>query len=108
MPARTWRRSPLLRLALILALLPAADAALAGKRGGTLRSYIWDSPPSASILEEATASTTFPFMPVFNNLALFDPDKPTASLDTIIPELARSWSWDATKTKLTFKLEEHV
>ena len=29
-------------------------------------------PPSASIHEEATISTVFPFMPVFNNLVVFD------------------------------------
>lgn len=108
MPAFIRDRSPLLRLALTLALLSAADAALAQKRGGTLRSYIWDTPPSASILEEATVSTVFPFMPVFNNLAAFDPDKPTAALETIIPELAKSWSWDESRTKLTFKLEENI
>ena len=98
----------MLRLALTLGLLSAADAALAQKRGGTLRGYIWDSPASASIIEEATVSTVFPFMAVFNNLVVFDPDKPSASLDTIIPDLARSWSWDETKTKLTFKLEDRV
>ena len=69
------RRSLIFQLALPLALLPAADDALAQKHGGTLRSYIWDSPPSASIIEEATASTTFPFMPVFNNLVVFDPER---------------------------------
>ena len=49
-----------------------ATGALAQKQGGTLKSYIWDNPPSASIHEEATVSTLFPFMPVFNNLVMFD------------------------------------
>ena len=101
------RRGLSLGLGLIAALASAAPA-LAQKQGGTLRSYIWDNPPSASIHEEATISTVFPFMPVFNNLVLFDQTKPEASLDTIVPDLAMSWSWDAPKTRLTFRLAEGV
>ena len=101
------RRGLSLGLGLIAALASAAPA-LAQKQGGTLRSYIWDNPPSASIHEEATISTVFPFMPVFNNLVLFDQTKPEASLDTIVPDLAMSWSWDAPKTRLTFWLAEGV
>ena len=88
------RRGLSLGLGLIAALASAAPA-LAQKQGGTLRSYIWDNPPSASIHEEATISTVFPFMPVFNNLVVFDQTKLEASLDTIVPDLATSWTWDA-------------
>jgi ABC-type transport system substrate-binding protein len=49
-----------------------------------------------------------PFMAVYNNLVRFDPAKPRNSFDTIIPELATGWEWDATKTKLTFKLRSDV
>ncbi|MGE0701489.1 MAG: ABC transporter substrate-binding protein, partial [Hyphomicrobiaceae bacterium] len=63
---------------------------------------------SASIHEEATISTVFPFMPVFNNLVVFDQTKAEASLDTIVPDIAKSWSWDDSKTRLTFKLEDGV
>jgi peptide/nickel transport system substrate-binding protein len=94
-----------LMVALIAAAAGTAPAA-AQKQGGTLRSYIWDNPPSASIHEEATISTVFPFMPVFNNLVVFDQTKLEASLDTIVPDLASSWAWDAAKTRLTFKLAE--
>jgi len=87
-----------------LGIAPAA----AQKSGGVLKSYIWDNPPSASIHEEATISTVFPFMPVFNNLVVFDQTKLEAGLDTIVPDLGKSWSWDDSKTKLTFKLEEGV
>ena len=80
----------------------------AQKQGGTLRMYIWDNPPSASIHEEATVSTTVPFMPVFSNLVLFDQHQPLNKMENIEPELATSWSWDAAKTKLTFKLREGV
>jgi peptide/nickel transport system substrate-binding protein len=89
-------------------LLVTTGAAHAQKSGGTLRSYLWDNPPSASIHEEATISTVFPFMPVFNNLVVFDQSKLESSSATIVPELAKSWAWDDTKTKITFKLEEGV
>ena len=88
------RRGLSLTVALIAALASIGPAA-AQKQGGTLRSYIWDNPPSASIHEEATISTVFPFMPVFNNLVVFDQTKLEASLDTIVPDLALSWTWDA-------------
>ena len=34
--------------------------------------------------------------------------KPLNSTETIVPDLAESWAWDATKTKLTFKLRQGV
>jgi peptide/nickel transport system substrate-binding protein len=94
-------------LALPLLALAAAPAA-AQKQGGTLRIYHRDNPPSASILEEATVSVNMPFMPVFNNLVMFDPLKGHESADTVVPDMATSWSWDPTNTKLTFKLHEGV
>ncbi|MBS0244796.1 MAG: peptide ABC transporter substrate-binding protein, partial [Proteobacteria bacterium] len=39
---------------------------------------------------------------------VFDQTKPINSEKTIVPDLATSWSWDATKTKLTFKLHDGV
>ena len=92
----------------VIAALASLGPAVAQKQGGTLRSYIWDNPPSASIHEEATISTVFPFMPVFNNLVVFDQAKLEASLETIVPDLALSWAWDEGKTRLTFKLAEGV
>ena len=89
-------------------MLAASQHALAQKQGGIMRTYIWDNPPSGSIHEEATISTVWPFMSVFNNLVMYDPTKPTNTIDGIVPELAKSWSWDAGKTKLTMKLEEGV
>ena len=93
--------------ALLLPLALAGPVA-AQKTGGVLRSYIWDNPPSASIHEEATISTVFPFMPVMNNLVMFDQTKLDAGLETIVPDLAKSWAWDDSKTKLTFTLEQGV
>ncbi len=94
--------------ALLCATLGTAGTALAQKAGGTLKVYHRDNPPSTSIHEEATISTIIPFMPLFNNLVLFDQHIAQNSEQTIRPELARSWSWNADRTAITFQLEEGV
>src|SRR5262249_26751043 len=86
----------------------AAQPVMAQKRGGTLKYYHRDNPPTASIHEEATISTVNPFMAVFNNLVLFDQSKPKEGLDTIVPDLAESWAWSADGKRLTFKLRQGV
>jgi peptide/nickel transport system substrate-binding protein len=91
-----------------LAVLMAATPAAAQKKGGTLRLYHNDLPPSASLHEESTIASVTPFAAIFNNLVVFDPAKPHESLDTVIPDLAESWSWDSTNTRLTFKLKQGV
>ncbi len=88
------------------ALLPTV--AFAQKPGGIMRMYHRGNPPSASIHEEATTSTVMPFAVVYNNLVMFDPKKSINTIDTIIPELATKWSWDSSKTKLTFTLRDDV
>jgi len=94
---------------LLLAAFAATPAlAQAPKHGGILKMYHRDSPASASILEEATYSTNIPFMPVFNNLVIFDQHIAQNSEKTIRPELATSWEWSEDKTKLTFKLRDGV
>jgi peptide/nickel transport system substrate-binding protein len=94
-------------IALGVALLVVTPA-LAQKKGGTLKLYHNDTPPSTSLLEESTIASVTPFAAIFNNLVVFDPAKPHESLETVIPDLAESWSWDATNTKLTFKLRQGV
>ncbi|MEZ5855047.1 MAG: ABC transporter substrate-binding protein [Hyphomicrobiaceae bacterium] len=86
----------------------AGSPAFAQKSGGILKGYHRGNPPSGSIHEEATISTIQQYMGVFNNLVVFDPDKRVESMDSIVPDLAESWSWDASKTKLTFKLRSGV
>ncbi len=83
-------------------------AAFAQKDGGTFRIYHRDTPASASLHEEATVSTQLPFMAIYNNLVVYDQQKKQNNMDTIVPDLAKSWEWDATKTKLTFKLVDGV
>ena len=106
MPARKPRGGT---MAFVLCLLfGMTGTALAQKAGGTLKVYHRDNPPSTSIHEEATISTIIPFMPVFNNLVMFDQHVAQNSEKTIKPELAKSWTWNADKTAITFKLEEGV
>ncbi len=95
-------------MAAIAGALLVPVAASAQKTGGTLNMYVWDNPPSASIHEEATVSTTVPFMPVMSNLVLYDQHQPLNSAATIKPELATNWGWDESRTKLTMKLREGV
>jgi len=101
----------------VIRIFAAASIALPGivvspaaaqKSGGTLRIYNTTQPPSASIHEESTIATNMPFMAIFNNLVLFDHTKPRNGFDTIVPELAESWAWDASGTKLTVKLRSGV
>ena len=82
-------------IALLCIALMAASPAAAQKKGGTLRLYHNDNPPSASLLEESTIASVTPFSAVFNNLVIFDSTKVHESIDTIIPDLAESWSWDS-------------
>ena len=80
----------------------------AQKSGGTLRVYNNSNPPSASIHEDTAIAVVMTFMPLYSNLVLFDQQKPRASIETIVPELATSWAWDESRTKLTFKLRRSV
>jgi peptide/nickel transport system substrate-binding protein len=82
--------------------------AQAQKPGGVLRIYSPDSPASMSPLEEATAFAVGPMMGVFNNLVLFDQHVKQNSLESIVPDLATSWSWSEDGTKLTFLLRQGV
>jgi peptide/nickel transport system substrate-binding protein len=96
----------MLMLSAIVALL--AGPALAQKYGGTLRVSHRDNPPSASIHEEATISTIMPFMSVYNNLVVFDPDSKQNRPDRIVPDLATEWAWSQDGNDLTFKLRQGV
>ena len=88
-----------------LAAAAVATPALAQKAGGILKSYSIDSPASMSIHEEATVFALRPAMGVFNNLILYDQHVKQNSMQSIVPELAKSWAWDEDGTRLTFKLQ---
>ena len=73
----------------------ATGSAWAQKPGGVLKIQHMDTPPSASIHEEATVSTAVPFMGVYNNLVIFDQHVAKNSFESIVPDLATSWTWSA-------------
>jgi peptide/nickel transport system substrate-binding protein len=93
---------------LLATLLMATALAGEPRHGGVLKVYHRESPASASIHEEATPSTVVPFMPVFNNLVIYDQHVEQNSLDSIVPDLAVGWSWSDDRATLTFKLREGV
>jgi peptide/nickel transport system substrate-binding protein len=96
------------RRLLILLLAGFATSAVAQKPGGTLRLPLRENPGSASMLEESSITTHFPFMGVFNNLILFDQLDKVALPESIKPDLATEWSWSADKKVLTLKLRDGV
>ena len=49
-----------------------------------------------------------PVMGVSNNFVLYDQHVKQNSMQSIVPELAKSWTWDEDSTRLTFKLHEGV
>src|SRR6266852_7381487 len=88
--------------------LSTRQAAFAQKQGGILRMSHFDSPASMSIHEEATAAANRPMMGVFNNLVMYKQDVPQNSMQSIVPDLAVSWSWSEDGTELTFPLRQGV
>ena len=102
---RIWLRALACGTALAMA---TGGAAMAQKHGGTLTVPHIDTPPSASIQEEATASVVMPFMAIYNNLVMYDQHVAQHSMATIVPELATEWAWDEAGTTLTFKLRQGV
>src|SRR5437762_4670479 len=95
-------------IAALLFGVAMANMALAQKEGGVLRVFHRDSPASMSILEEGSISAIMPMMGVFNNLVLFDQHVRQNRVESIVPELATSWSWSEDGTELSFKLRRGV
>jgi ABC-type transport system substrate-binding protein len=98
-------------MAVVLAwlLIPSTVwAAAEPKYGGVLNATESDAPPSLSIHEEATVSTTWAMMPCYNNLVLFDPLKKQESVSTVIGELAERWAWEDGGKALVFHLRRGV
>src|SRR5579863_3337537 len=85
-----------------------ASGVHAQKYGGILRAVQRENPPSLSILEEATVSTTWPMSPVYNNLVFFNPAHAVESTDDLVGELAERWSWSDGHKRLTFHLRHGV
>src|SRR5215831_13820631 len=94
--------------AALLAAMTATDAAFAQKSGGILRLHALDSPPSLSMHEEVDANPARATMGIFNNLVKFDQHAKQNSMQSIVPDLAVSWSWSEEGTELTFPLRQGV
>src|SRR5579885_3183270 len=92
----------------LMSVIAFAAPAQAQKSGGVLRLNSPDSPANMSMLEAATLVAEMPLMGVFNNLILFDQHKPQVSLATIVPDLAKSWSWNEDGTEFSFVLRQGV
>src|ERR1700726_506353 len=92
----------------LIAAMSVVGTASAQKQGGILKMYTPDSPASMSILEEATVFAQGPMMGVFNNLVMFDQHVKQNSLQSVVPDLATSWSWNEEGTKLSFTLRQGV
>jgi peptide/nickel transport system substrate-binding protein len=94
----------------ILATVPLATAQTAApKSGGVLKPVLReDLPQGFSIHESATNSVTWPAMPCYSNLVIFDQSKKLERLDTIVPELALRWSWQDNYRNLVFFLRRDV
>ena len=85
----------------LLISMSGGGTASAQKRGGILRMYSIDSPASMSILEESTVFAEGPMTGLFNNLIIFDQHVRQNSLESIVPDLATSWSWNEEGTELS-------
>ena len=85
-----------------------AQTGFAEKSSGILKVSHFDSPASMSLHEEATVAALRPMMGVFNNLVMYKQDVAQASLRSIVPDLATSWSWNEEGTELTFPLRQGV
>ncbi len=109
---RTIRVSVLLQILAVAAAVPAAAQAPAvreGKPGGVLRPVLReDLPQGFAIHESATNSVTWPAMPCYSNLVVYDQTKRLARADTIVPELAEKWSWQDNYRNLVFFLRRDV
>jgi ABC-type transport system substrate-binding protein len=101
------RRAVAAACALIIAIT-TSGMALAQKAGGILTMYIWDNPPSMSMLDGVNPLAQRATMGVFNNLVMFDQHVKQSSLQSIVPDLSTSWSWNEEGTALTLPLRQGV
>ena len=95
--------------ALVVATTALPAAATEGKPGGVLRLvHREDLPQGFALHETATNSVTWPSMPCYSNLVVFDQLKQIERPDTIVAELAERWSWQDNYRNLVFFLRKDV
>src|SRR5215469_7844670 len=103
-----WKLRAAATVAAIVIALGTADGAFAQKAGGILKISFFDNPASMSLHEEATGAALRPMMGVFNNLVMYDQHVAQNSLQSIVPDLATSWSWSEDGKELSFPLRQGV
>jgi peptide/nickel transport system substrate-binding protein len=104
----TIKVSAAVAASVLLIVIWSSGAALAQKRGGILTMYIWDNPPSMSMLDRPNPLAQRVTMGVFNNLVMFDQQVKQSSLSSIVPDLGTGWSWNEDGTELTLPLRQGV
>jgi peptide/nickel transport system substrate-binding protein len=92
----------------LLISISGGGAAFAQKPGGIVKMYVWDNPPSMSMLDGPNPIGQRTTMGVFNNLVMFDQHVKQNSLQSIVPDLATGWSWYEDGKELTFPLRQGV
>ena len=94
---------------LVLGLGVTLAAAQTPKSGGHLNIMLReDLSPGFAVHESSTISTSFPSMPCFNNLVVFDQLKRPETPENIVGELAEKWSWQDNYRNLVFFLRKNV
>jgi peptide/nickel transport system substrate-binding protein len=92
-----------------LLLSPLAFAQSSPKTGGTLRfMHREDLPQAFAIHETSTNSVTWPAMPCYSNLVIYDQAKAVERPETIVGELADRWSWQDNYRNLVLFLRKDV
>ena len=100
---------PAFVLLLTVALASIAAAQSAPKSGGVLKLvHREDLPQGFAIHEAATNSVTWPAMPCYSNLVIFDQAKRVERPENIVGELAERWSWQDSYRNLVFFLRKDV
>ena len=94
----------------LLALLSSlAFAQSSPKTGGIVRfMHREELPQGFAIHETSTNSVTWPAMPCYSNLVIYDQAKPIERPETIVGELAEKWSWQDNYRNLVFFLRRNV
>jgi len=107
--SRCMLLGPVLALATLVGLGVTPATAQTPKSGGHLNIMLReDLSPGFAVHESSTISTSFPSLPCFNNLVVFDQLKRPETPENIVGELAEKWSWQDNYRNLVFFLRKNV
>ena len=97
-------------MGVFLLAAPAAGQAPASREGKPAACFAWCTARTcrraSPFTRRATNSVTWPAMPCYSNLVIFDQLKPIGRTETIVPELAERWSWQDNYRNLVFFLRK--